>query len=136
MALMNLQPFQQPHKLPPAYLHYRFRRHRPAEMFLLQSLLPKTKSITVPIKNLNHRSPTIAENKQLAAQWIQRELLGNQDGQPIDGFPHVRIAHRQIYLQSSQGEHDITPGFSTALPRSGHENHHLLRSGNDFQQPE
>ena len=135
MALMNLQTLQQPHKLPPAYLHYRFRRCRPAESFLLQSFLPKTKSIPIPVENLDHGSPAIAENKQVAAERIQRELLRNQDGQSIDGFPHVCIAHRQIYFQTSQGKHYITPGFSAALPGSGHENHHLLRSGNGFPQP-
>ncbi len=135
MALMNLQALQQPHKLPPAYLHYLPRRLRPAESFLLQSLLPKTKSVPVPVKNLDHGPPAIAENKEMTAERVQGELLGNQDGQSIDGFPHIRIAHRQIYFQTSQRKHCLTPGFSAALSGSGHENHRLLRSGNGFPQP-
>jgi len=70
MALMNFQTLQQPHKLPPVYLHYRFSRLRPAESFLLQSLLPKTKPIPVPVKNLDHGPPAIAENEQVATERI------------------------------------------------------------------
>ena len=80
MALVDLQTVKQPHKLPSADLHYRFRRCRPAEPFLLQSFLPKTKTIPIPVEHLDHSLPAIAENKQVTAQGIQRELLRNQNG--------------------------------------------------------
>jgi hypothetical protein len=43
---------------------------RPFEKLLFQALMPETKSIPVPVQNLNHVPASVAENKQMAGQGI------------------------------------------------------------------
>jgi hypothetical protein len=46
--------------------------------------MPKAKSITIPIKDLDYVTPAITESKQVTGQWVKFKLLGDQNGQAVD----------------------------------------------------
>ena len=60
---MNIQPLQNPAQLPVIDLENIRCRFRPFEILLLQTLMPKTESVPVPVQHLDHVSPVVAEYK-------------------------------------------------------------------------
>ena len=47
-----------------------FRLFGPSKSVFLQSLVPKTKAVSVPVKYLDDIAPTIAEGKKMTARGI------------------------------------------------------------------
>jgi hypothetical protein len=61
--LMDFQAIKEPSEFTEPYFPELFRRFRPFESVLLQSLLPQTESVNIPIQDFNDCAFAIAENK-------------------------------------------------------------------------
>lgn len=70
----------------------------PLESVFLQTLVPETETISVPIEDLDYGARFIAETKILAGQGIVVKLFGNQDGESVNGFAHIGTAGGKIDL--------------------------------------
>lgn len=71
---------------------------RPLEPTFLQTFVPETETISVPVEDLDYGVCSIAETKILAGQRIVVELFGNQDGEAINGLAHISAAGGKIDL--------------------------------------
>ncbi len=74
----------------------------------LQPLLPETKTVAVPVEDLDHIPAAVAERKQMPGEWIQLHLHLDQQAQTVDGLAHVGCAHRKKDPQI-QGQHHWIP---------------------------
>jgi len=61
----------------------------PSKFFVLQTLLPKAKSVAVPVQRLDLVVMAVGEDVQRAGKGVQAEFLLDQNAQPIDGFSEV-----------------------------------------------
>ena len=81
---------------------------RKVESTPFESLEPDDESIPVPIKELDHTAPPIAEYEQGTGQGICIQFRTDQSAQSVKGFSH--IAGRTIQIDSGggcQGEHGL-----------------------------
>jgi len=68
--LMDFQAVKKPSEFTKPYFPDLFCQLRPFERVLLQSLLPQTESVYVPVQYLNDCAFAIAENKQMTGKRV------------------------------------------------------------------
>ena len=61
----------------------------PDKFIALQALLPKTKSVAVPVQRFDLVVVAVGEDVQRAGKRVQAEFLLDQDAQAVDGFSEV-----------------------------------------------
>ena len=66
-----------------------------------ESLIPDSETVSVPIKELDHTAPPIAEHKQGTRKRVLVQFRTDQSAQAVEGFPHV--AWRTVEIDSSGG---------------------------------
>jgi hypothetical protein len=98
---------QQPFKLLWSDGNYFFPGSGPSEPMLLQTLMPDAKSVMIPVKDLDHVSPPIAEYKEVSRKWILFHDLLDHNGKTIDGLSHICIAHGQENTVGRDGKHHM-----------------------------
>jgi hypothetical protein len=94
--LVHIKAVNQPQQLPVFDRFDIFFAGRPLEPLFFKPLVPETKTVPVPIQNLDDISLAVAKTKQLAGKRVQFHVFLNQNGQPIDGFTHIRTADGKI----------------------------------------
>jgi len=92
--LLQTQSLQKPAELTRVDGHQLLFRLRPTKKMLLQSLLPETKTVAIPVQDLDNMTPAVAKDKHLSGKRILMQLVFNQNGQPVDGFAHIRVTQR------------------------------------------
>jgi hypothetical protein len=75
----DIQAIQKPPQLANMKLPDLSFHRRPGKTFLLQTLLPKTKSIPVPVENLDDISSLIAKCKNVTRIGILRQMLVHEN---------------------------------------------------------
>ena len=61
----------------------------PDKFVVLQTLLPKTKSVAVPVQRFDLVVVSVGEDVQRAGKGVQAEFLLDQNAQAVDGFSEV-----------------------------------------------
>ena len=61
----------------------------PNKFFVLQTLLPKTKSVALPVQRFDLVVVSVGEDVQRAGKGVQSEFLLDQDAQTVDCFSEV-----------------------------------------------
>jgi len=107
--LMDRKSVHQPHEFTVFDLHDFGFRPGPSEAIFLKTLVPEAESIPVPVQDLHHVPPAIAENEQVAGKGIYIHMLFHHDGQTVYGFSHVGVPERQIHFQFRSWEEHHTP---------------------------
>jgi len=76
---------------------------RRAKSPLLESLEPDDESVPVPIKELDHAAPAIAEYEQGTGKGISIQFRTDQSAQPVKGFFHFacRVRKGTSYISYS-----------------------------------
>src|SRR5512143_78301 len=62
----------------------------PGKSLLFQSLVPETKTVPIPVKDLHPIRSTVAERKEDILIWIFSKLILYDPCQTIYGFSHIR----------------------------------------------
>jgi hypothetical protein len=100
MVLAQFQTVNQPSELTLSDPQYFCPGFRPSEILFLQSFVPQTESVSVPIQNLDDISSAVAEYKQMPGKRIKLHIFLNDNGQAVYGFAHIRVTEGQIDLHS------------------------------------
>jgi len=79
VGLLNAQSVEQPGQFPAVQIDHVTRRLRPTEPFSLKTLLPETKSVTIPIQHLDLVLFPIAKAEEVTGERIELELFSHQD---------------------------------------------------------
>ncbi len=91
----QIQSLEQEREFSCADLHQFCLFFRPLEAVLFKAFLEKAEAVALPIQNLDHRLPAVAENKQVATERIKIQGSFHQHGETIDGFAHIGAAQGQ-----------------------------------------
>jgi len=75
LSLMGFQTLQKPAQLPVIHLANFGCVFRPPEKLLLQPFLPQAEAVPVPVQNLHHVPPPVAEDKQMPGQGVHFQVL-------------------------------------------------------------
>src|SRR5271157_1062354 len=94
-------------------------RSWPGETMFLQTLLPQTESVAVPIHRFQDPSFAIAEQEQRRLEDVGLHHLLDEDDQPVDLFPHVRRpgADEHSRLFDLQPDHGRRSNTESTFPR-------------------
>lgn len=77
---------------------------------MLQTLLPKTKAVAVPVQRFDLIVVSVGEDVQRAGKRVQAELLLDQYAQAVDGFSEVdRLAVQVDLLNGAARMHQRAP---------------------------
>ena len=108
--LKRIQPFEQPTQFAGRQLQNLLDGLRPGEAVPLQSLLPETKSVVIPIQNLDDAAVSVAKGEQMSGKDVHLQMLSHQQRQPIDGkrkggptFTAVRLRAMRVCRLSRDG---------------------------------
>jgi hypothetical protein len=74
---------------------------------LLKPLEPNAKTITIPVQDLDHVSPSVTEHKQISRERVLTHDLLDHNGKTIDGFSHIGAAHSYEDPVRLRGKHHI-----------------------------
>jgi len=86
---------------------YFFPGSGPSESVLLKTLMPDAKSVMIPVKDLDHVPPPIAENKQISRKWVLLQDLFDHNGKTVNGLSHIGTSHCQENSVGLDGKHHI-----------------------------
>lgn len=68
--LLKAESLKKPAELTGVDGHQLLFRFRPTEKMLLQALLPETKTVAIPVQDLDNMTPAVAKNKQVSGKRI------------------------------------------------------------------
>ncbi len=84
---------------------------RPGEFVTLQTLLPKTEAVAVPVQGLDLGAGPVGEDVQCAGKWTQTQFEFDQRAQAVDGFSEVNRVRVQVDRKRSTNPRESRLGF-------------------------
>ncbi len=99
--LMDGEPFCEPAELLLGEFYQIFRSVWPLIPAIFQPLVQQQESSLIPQESLDPVFPSPTEQKEGRLMGIQMETGGHQSGQPVDGFPHIRVSTGQVDMVGS-----------------------------------
>jgi len=94
----------------------------PGKAVLLKPFLPKTKTVSVPVQDLEYRVSAVAERKQMAEKGIKPQAVLNQDGERIDCLSHISVSRSKENAYLWRHVDHILPRVLTTRSRSSASN--------------
>jgi hypothetical protein len=83
---------------------------------LFQPLLPKTKTVSIPVQYLEDGTAMVAKYKKMTGKGIEAQSILYQDGKSIDRFAHIGTSRRQEYTHMGRQVNHIR--LNTWITRS------------------
>ena len=106
--LPDIEPLQQPLQLAALEAEHPGLTLGPGKPVPLQPLLPETKTVAVPVEDLDHIPAPVAEGKQMPGERVQLQVHLNQEAKTVDGLSHVGVPHREKDTQMLR-DHHLSP---------------------------
>jgi hypothetical protein len=78
-ARADREAIEKPAELLCSNIHDLGRVLRPAEAMLLKALVPKTKSVAIPVQNLERITLAVAEDEKVPGEGVQGQEALNRD---------------------------------------------------------
>ena len=92
---------------------------RPGKRPVLEPLVEHPEARPIPREDLEPVAATIAKEKEMARQRVEREALAHQRGQPVDRSPQIGRARREVDPDGRRDrQHVARSAATTARTRS------------------